>query len=406
MTKLEDPLRSDLRAMAQQAQPESLRPLRAPAARIGWVARYLRAGGARPDPRRQRWLAAAAAVAAVAVIVAAVNIAGGLTPHRAAGPVAAMPRYYLDNSDNGRHVAIRESATGRTLASVAAPAGDTFSWLAAAADDRSFVVAEVSGSGRHQVTSFRLLRLTAHGRLASSSPVSYTSTAGPAGLAVTGLAINPGASMLAIAFTPLPLRGSTPSGPSRITEIAVATGAVVRSWTAPGQVQPGELSWVRGGRLSFMIADGRPLPHRPAIVQLRLLNTASPDGGLLAASSAVRLRDPGGSLSSGLVTPDGTGIIAWTYVNRPAPGGGQYEQNSLGEFSMRTRTLQRVLYGQPASRTLINQAGPLSVDPSGQHLLVQAQNLYGAFTFGRVDDGRFSSLPHPTGSATFIIAVW
>ena len=406
MTKLEDRLRSELRAMAQQAQPETLRPLRVPAARSGWVARYLRAAGGRPGPRRQRWLAAAAAVAAVTVIVAAVNIAGRLTQHRAAGPVAAMPRYYLDNSDNGRHVAIRAAATGATLASVAAPAGDAFSWLAAAADDRRFVVAEVSGSGRHQVTSFHLLRLTANGQVASWSPVSYTNTAGPAGLAVTGLAMNPDASMLAIAITPLPVSGSTASGPSRITEVALATGAVARSWTAPGKVQPGELSWVRGGRLSFMITDGRPLPHRPAILQLRLLNTASPDGDLLSASSVVRLSGPGSNLSSALVTPDGNEIIAWTYVDRPGPGGGLVEENTLGEFSMRTGTLQRILYGEPAGRTLINNVGPFSVDPSGYHLLFQAQNLYGALTFGRVDNGRFRSLPHPTGSATFIIAVW
>jgi hypothetical protein len=405
MTKLEDRLRSELRAMAQQAQPETLRPLRVPAARAGWAARHLRGAGGRPNPRSQRWLAAAAAVAAVAVIVAAVNIAGRLTQHRAAGPVAAMPRYYLDNSD-GRHVAVRASATGRTLASVAAPAGDAFSWLAAAADDRRFAVAEVSGSGRHQVTSFHLLRLTADGHVASWSPVSYSNTAGPAGLAVTGLAMNPGASMLAIAITPLPASGSAASGPSRITEVALATGAVVRSWTAPGKVQPGELSWVRGGRLSFMIADGRPLPHRPAILQLRLLNTASPDGDLLSASSIVRLSGPGSNLSSALVTPDGNEIIAWTHVDRPVPAGGLAEENTLGEFSVRTGTLQRILYGEPAGRTLINNVGPSSVDPSGHHLLVQAQNLYGAFTFGRVDNGRFRSLPHPTGSATFIIAVW
>ena len=202
MTKLEDRLRSDLRAMAQQAQPETLRPLRPPAARPGRAARSWWLAGGRPGSPKQRWLAAVAAVAAMAVIVAAVNIAGRLMQHQVAGPVAAMPRYYLDNSDNGRHVAIRASATGRTLASVAAPAGDAFSWLAAAADDRRFVVAEVSGSGRHQVTSFHLLRLAANGHLASWSPVSFANTAGPAGLAVTGLALNPEASMLAIAITP------------------------------------------------------------------------------------------------------------------------------------------------------------------------------------------------------------
>jgi hypothetical protein len=405
MTKLEDRLRSELLAMAQQAQPETLRPLRVPAGRTGWSARFPRAAGGRRS-RKQRWLAAAAAVAAVAVIVAAVNIAGHRAQHRVASAVAAMPRYYLDNSGNGRNLAVRESATGRTLATVTAPAGHSFSWLAAAADDRRFAVAEVSGSGRHLVTSFLILRLAATGRPASWSRLSYTITAGPAGLAVTGLAMNPEASMLAMAITPLPYSGSSPSGPSRITEIALATGAVLRSWAAPGQVQPSELSWVRGGRLSFMITDSRPLPHRPAILQLRLLNTAASAGDLLSASSVVRLRDPGAHLSAGLVTPDGSEIIAWTYVNRPAPGGGQYEENSLGEFSMRMRTLQRVLYGQPAGRTLIYQVGPFSVDSSGRHLLVQAQNVYGVFTFGRVDNGRFRSLPHPKVSAAFIIAVW
>jgi hypothetical protein len=408
MTKLEDRLRSELRAMAQQAQPETLRPLRLPPARTGWSARSWWVAGGRPGSPRQRWLAAAATVAAIAVIVAAVNIAGRLLPHQVAGPAAALPRYYLVNSGNGRDVTVRASATGQPLATVTAPAGYRFSWLAAAADDRRFVMAEVSGSGRHLVTSFLLLRLTAAGRPASWSRLSYTVTAGPAGLAVTGLAMNPEASMLAMAITPLPFSGSNPAGLSRITEIALPTGAVVRSWTAPGKVQPGELSWVRGGRLSFMITDGRPLSHHPPILQLRLLNTASLDGDLLSASSVVRLRQPGSSLSSALVTPDGNEIIAWTYVSRPDPsgGGGFLVENSLGEFSMRTGTLQRVLYGEPSGRTLINSVGPFSVDPSGRHLLIQAHNVYGAFTFGRVDDGRFTLLPHPTGSAIVIIAVW
>jgi hypothetical protein len=408
MTKLEDRLRSELRSMAQQAQPETLRPLRAPAARTGRPARFRWAAGSRAGSRKQRWLAAAAAVAAVAVIVAAVNIAGRVLHHQVASPAAAMPRFYLDNSDNnGRQVAVRESATGRTLATVTAPSGAAFSWLAAAADDRRFVVAEVSGSGRHLVTSFHLLRLTAAGRLAAWSPLSYAVTAGPAGLAVTGLAMSPDASMLAIAITPLPFSGTTPSGPSRITEVALATGAVVRSWTAPGQVQPGELSWVRGGKLSVMITDARPQPQRAPIVVLRLLDTATPDGDLMSASSVVRLRDPGSSLTSARVTPDGNEIIAWTSVNLPDPhGGGLIEANSLGEFSMRTGRLQRILYGEPIGRTLINSLGPFSVDPSGRHLLVQAHNVYGTFTFGRIDDGRFTSLPHPTSSDILVIAVW
>lgn len=144
MTKLEDRLRGELRAMAEQVQPQTLRPLRAPAARTGWSARFRWAADGRPS-RKQRWLAAAAAVAAVAVIVAAVNIAGRLTQHQVAGPVAAMPRYYLNNAANGT-VAIRRSATGQLVATVAPPAHLGYSWVAAAADDRRFVLAAVAGS--------------------------------------------------------------------------------------------------------------------------------------------------------------------------------------------------------------------------------------------------------------------
>jgi hypothetical protein len=409
MTRVEDRLRSDLRAMAQQAQPELLRPLRVPPAPAGWRARFRSAAGAIAGSRKQRWLAAAAAVAAVAVIVTAVNIAGrALPPHKPASPAAAMPRYYAANTGHGRQVVIRDSATGRQLSAVAAPAGHAFSWLAAAADDRRFVLADVGGSGRHAVTSFQLLRLTAAGGVASLSPLRYTVAAGPAGYAVTGLAVNRDASMLAIAITPIPFRGTSPSGPSRITEVAVAAGAVVRSWTAPGKVQPGELSWVRDQEISFMIQDHRPLPHRPAVVGLRLLDTARADGDLLSASSVVRLEDPGRHLSSALVTPDGSKVIAWTYANHPDPtaGGALLEENSLGEFSVRTGKLIRVLYGEPTGSTLISMIGPFSADPSGSHLLIEASNLYGTIIFGRLDKGRFTSLPHPSASTTIVIAAW
>jgi hypothetical protein len=401
MTKLEDQLRSELRAMAQQAQPERLRPLRAPAARTGWSARFPWAAGGRPS-RKQRWLTAAAAVAAVAVIVAAVSIAGRLTQHQVAGPVAAMPRYYLNSADNGT-VAVRRSATGRLLATVTPPAHFGFTWIAAAADDRRFVLAAVGGSGRHAVTAFYLLRLAADGRPAALTRLSYTVPAGSAGYYANSIALSPDASWLAVAVGPASGggSGSSVSGSSRITEVLVATGAAVRSWTAPGQLALSELCWVRNGEISFNTYDQRPLPDHPPIQQLRLLNTARPGSDLLSASVVVRFWAPGSTYGEALVTPDGREIIAWTYLRRsdPSGGGGFDLEGSLGEYSVQTGQRLRMLYGAPVGRTLINSDGLLTADASGGHLLIEAENVYGKVFFGRIDHGRFTPLPHPNLSA-------
>ena len=97
----------------------------------------------------------------------------------------------------------------------------------------------------------------------------------------------------------------------------MATGAAVRSWTAPAKVTLSELSWVRGGEISVNTYDQRPLPDHPPIQQLRLLNTARPGSDLLSASVVVRFGPPGVTYGEALVTPDGREIIAWTYPQPP-----------------------------------------------------------------------------------------
>lgn len=118
-----------------------------------------------------------------------------------------MPRYYLNSADNGT-VAVRGSATGRLLVTVTAPAHLGFTWIAAAADDRRFVLAAVGGSGRHAVTSFYLLRLAADGRPAALTRLSYTVPAGPAGYYANSIALSPDASWLAVAIGPASGGGS------------------------------------------------------------------------------------------------------------------------------------------------------------------------------------------------------
>jgi hypothetical protein len=109
------------------------------------------------------------------------------------------------------------------------------------------------------------------------------------------------------------------------------------------------------------------------------------------------------------VTPDGSKVLAWTYplVADRSGGGGHLVENWLGEYSARTGKLLRVLYGQPLSRSEISAVMQFSVDPSGQHILFQAQNGYGMVIFGRVDNGRFTSLPHSKKtSSIMVISAW
>lgn len=398
MTKIEQRLRRDLHAIAQQAQQEQLRPLQVPRVRPGW--------------RERRWVAPVAAAAAVAAVLAGIYAAVHSMPSQlAAAKVTPMPPYYLDNS-NGKIVTVRASATGRVLATLTAPAGRAFGPVAVAGDDRTFALTEVKGpASSHPVWEFYLLRLTADAHHTALSRLAYTVPFGSAQYAVGGLAVNADGSMLAVATYPLPdvKVGAPVPEPTRIAVVSLPTGTVVRSWAAPGKIQPSQLSWVRSGRISFTSTDTRPLPRRPAVAQLRLLDTASPSPELLAASQAVRIRQPAGStFMSAQVTQDGHKVIAWTSVQRrdTSGGGGFLLEASMGEYSARTGRLIRGLYGQPASRSLINSVTQFSVDPSSQHVLFQAEDVYGTIIFGRVDNGKFTALPHPKGSATLVLSAW
>jgi hypothetical protein len=329
-----------------------------------------------------------------------------------------MPRYYLDNpGDTGKAVTVRDSATGHILATVRAPAGHVFSWLAAAADDRTFVLTGISGPQTNPLWGFYLLRLAPDGIPVSMSRLAYTLPSGAPDSYVSSIAVSPDASLLAVARVPgMSKANGKADGPARITEVSVATGTVLRSWTAPGTVQFNQLSWVRGGGISYTSYDYRPLPHHPPITQLRLLDTSRPGADLLADSRVLRIGMTAGStLTVAGVTPDGSKILAWAYPlihdpSAPSDHPAALTENSLGEYSARTGQLLRVLYGKPLNRTQITAVTQFSLDPSGQHVLFQATNTYGAIIFGRIDNGRFTSLPHPahvtTSSTGQVLSAW
>jgi hypothetical protein len=308
MTSLEHRVRAATRALAETIPPSSAPPLLLP---------ETASSGSRIRPVRarawSRWLLPTAAAAAVAVIGVGVVAADSLlhssgtvtgstgSAFPAAGPVAGppaswyvssgeVPPYYAQIPANGNSglvpsdAVIRATATGKLLATIKPSAGDTIVAATAAADDRTFVLDEyklVGHSGVNpssQTRSFLLVRLNSAGL-----PMSRTKLPMTAGPLVTGFALSPDGTRLAIAVEPE--RASAPDL-DQVRIYTLATGAV-RTWSGQGLVgdlpdEPGFLSWTANGKwLAFDWTSSRA-------IGTWLLNTTLGGGSLLADSHLVR----------------------------------------------------------------------------------------------------------------------
>ena len=158
MNVLEDKLRTALRDTGEEVAPHSVPPLRLRDTRR-------RPGIPRIVSRRwSAWLAPLAAAASVAAVVAA-SLAFSATfhghtpgsprvashgPHGApvGGPAALheAPPYFVELTDlsqiQAQRAAVRSTVTGRTLATARPPKPyNVFTWVSAAANDRTFVLA-------------------------------------------------------------------------------------------------------------------------------------------------------------------------------------------------------------------------------------------------------------------------
>ena len=342
-------------------------PPRARAAGRGGRAPGLVRRGAVPR-RWPGWLApVAAAAAVVAVIIASLAISGAI-PHRSGpadspGAFAEVPRFFVALPDPAApgHTVVGATATGAVLGTVAPPKPYTvFTWVAAAGDGRTFILAAgvmpktgTSASGWGPVRFYRLvLDRSGHpGRLAALPIPPETAT-------ITGLAVSPDGSKLAVAL--LPAHGRI--GPT-VQVFSLATGAG-REWVWPGtgwigQINnglsgSGEMSWKANNR-TLLFEETTSFPWTP---QLRLLDTASPGGSLLAASMRVPIpsaqlappaknarkvpfRIPGMPLMTG----DGSKLVAPTFHQAAPP---KMLGFTITEFSVRTGKPVQVLHRQRA----------------------------------------------------------
>jgi hypothetical protein len=408
MNAIDQRLRAAMRETADEIPPGGIPPLRLPPGRPG--AAY--AGGI----PRWRWLAPLGAAAAVVVIAAAaLTLASGQPSSGPPGSVASnpaaatgsVPPYYvsLNLAGNGdccrpglpyspvTTAVVRATGTGAVLATIRPPRPyGTFIGVTAADDDRTFVLAAVQLTPlpytQAPPTGFFLLRIdpanpdpTARARL-TRLPI----TVQPQGAGVSGLALSPDGTKLAIAEA---LIGAPPA----LHVVTLATGAE-RVWAATtggptfGPGTTGEpLSWAQ---------DERTLAFVSAGTQVRLLNTAAA-GSSLPASSRLVVSAPPGDLApywqQVMITGDGQTIIAVIEIDAKAV------RQELVTFSARTGKLLHVLNLIPVYGNY-NYERVLWASRTGQVLIVSGTqpgttvgSLGTGATAGVLSHGHFSPIP-------------
>jgi hypothetical protein len=327
----------------------------------GWHA----AGPVRRATGRRRWpgwLAPVAAAAAVTgVIIASLGISGLILRPAQTGPAgssdvfAKVPRYFVAIPEvPGRAVVVGATATGAEMGTVALPKPHTFfAWVAAAGNGRTFVLGTSSlPRGPWDVTTPRPVTLYRLVLDRSGHPGQLARLPFPTETGITGLALSPDGSKLAVAF--LPVSGQTRS---KIQVFSLSTGAG-RGWVWPGRgtigqiampVTSGELQWEADNRTLLFELTTRTKDGWPG--QLYLLDTTAPGGSLPTAST--RIPVPSADLGwqhtnvkhriigLPLITGDGTKLVAPFYHEEAPP---KVFGFTITDFSVRTGKPIQVLY--------------------------------------------------------------
>jgi hypothetical protein len=286
------------------------------------------------------------AVAVIPVVLAA----GCGNASEVAAPPGVPPYAVSLEPSAGGQASVLDMVTGKVLSGIATPiARSEIEWVAAASDDRTFVLADQSQA---LDIRFYLLHLAANGkpgRLAQLDvPPLHDSQ-------IYGMALTADTTRLALAWQ------NNPTGPlsSHISVTTLATG-VTRTWTSTDGSAVA-VSWADDGTLAFGWQD----KVRQARSGVRLLDTAAVgtdplDSRLLIPASirSATLSSPGNPL----ITQDGSTLFATM-----ASG----TKTAIVSFSVRSGKLQAVLTRPALYRQSRWYCGVLWTDPHGRHVLIQ-----------------------------------
>jgi hypothetical protein len=305
----------------------------------------------------------------------------------------------------GREVVVHASGDGHVTGSVAipVPAGTPRSPVGGepfgGADGRNFVIVVSRGGDLPGVADVTVFRLTVSpgGRPGGLGRLNFASR----GVPVTGAALSPDGRRLALSlvheFPAGPLHGS-------VEVINLASGAT-RTWTgqgAPGY-WPGIPSWASDGTIVIPWWHSTSASMIPAeITGIRYLDATAP-GGSLAAARLVAFPVPVPGLQSAVIAPGGRDIIASSCrAGRHTATARVVELSAADGTLVRALRTQTARFGNDADAqdAISSRCQVLSVAGDGNQVLVQA------FTFGRIGNGAFTSLPGTTPHVLPVSAAW
>jgi hypothetical protein len=349
-------------------------------------------------PRRwPGWLApVAAAAAVVGVIIASLAVSGlilrpaGTGPADSSGVFAKVPRYFVAVPEvPGRAVVVGATATGAELGTVAPPKPHTFfAWVTAAGNGRTFVLGTSSlPRGPWDVTTPRPVTLYRLVLDRSGHPGRLAPLPIPPETGISGLALSPEGSKLAVSFLPSHGQGSS-------IQVFSLAAAARRQWVWPGRgtlgqvamsVASGGLQWEADNRtLMFEVTTRTRNGNEPK--QLYLLDTATPGGSLLASSTRIPIPSTDlGWLHTNAkhriteipyITGDGTKLVAPFYHQQAPP---KVFGFTITEFSVRTGKPIQVLY-QRRSATETADTAVYWVNTHGTAIIAVRGPVFGVQT--------------------------
>ena len=365
MNLIEERIRAAARAAAETVAPDSVPPLELPAARPRRLGRRRRQG--RPaDPAWTPWAARLAPVAAglavVAIVITMVAVShpprngpsigstAAARPRVPAGPPVSsyvrsgqVPPYFVTVTppDAVVHLTVSGAAVATIRPSLP---GGTVVAVTAAGDDRTFVLGE-QGADRKAVTFYQF-RLGSSGR---PGPLTRLPMSVAEGETMTGLALAPDGTRLAIAIAP--------GGGVQQVKLYPVHGGPARTWSGTGGTIGApfgtrSLSWPTSQRtLAFDWSTGQT-------DSVRLLDLGSAGGSLLAASHpAVTLAhsaNMGQTLyecETMIITPNGSAVAcASGEIIKIAKNGVIRYSTGFPEFSAATGRVTRIVGDWPINQ--------------------------------------------------------
>ena len=314
-----------------------------------------------------------AGVAVAAFALSGLPRVGNAVPPDVVTAPTAPPRYAvtLSHTFGDQAAEVLDMETGKITGRVTTPvANSDLEWVAAAADDRTFVLADQS---QGLVYRFYLLHLAANGKPGRLTLLSVPPLHGSQ---IYGMALTADASKLAVAWR------NNPTSPlrSHISVTTLATGAT-RTWTSAQGIAL-TLSWAGDRTLAFDWVD----TAREGRSGVRVLDTAAAGSNPLSSRLVIPVTTRKGPLwgpGNPLITPDGSTLFV-TMTN-----GLSGTETVLVSFSARTGTLKAVLTPTAASQSQW-YCGILWTDSRGKHVLFQCGTVQAS-----IDAGRYTRIHLP-----------